>query len=86
VVHPGLAVGGVQEGVRKNGVVQRPFLERGQFGVEFAADPRHLRLRDPAVRTEGFDQVIDRTGRDPMHIRLHHHGEQGPVDTPAPLQ
>jgi len=80
VVHPRFAVGRVQEDVGEHGVVQRPFLERGQFFVEFAADPRHLRLGDPGVGAQRFDQVIDRTGGHSVDVGLHHHREQGPVD------
>jgi hypothetical protein len=82
VIHPRLAVGGIQEDVGENGVIQRPFLESRQFFVQFAADAGDLGFRDPAVRSEGFDQVIDRAGRDAVHVGLHHHGEQRPVDPP----
>lgn len=86
VVHPGLAVGRVQEDVGKDGVVQRPLLERRQFAVDFSADPRHLGLRDPGVGAQRFDQVIHRAGQDPVHVCRHHHGEQRSADPPTPLE
>ncbi len=86
VIDPRLAVGRVQEDVGEDGVIQRPLLERGQFLVQLAADAGDLGLGDPAVRTQGFDQVIDRAGRDTVHVCLHHHGEQRPVDPPPTFQ
>jgi len=53
VVHPCLAVGGVQEHIRERRASQGPVTERAHVGVQVRADPRHLRLGDPAVRVAG---------------------------------
>lgn len=43
-VHPGLAVGGVEEHVGVGVGLQGPAAERGDFLVEVGTDPRHLTL------------------------------------------
>jgi len=54
---------------------------------------RRVRRRSATPRTgdPGFDaqcreQVIDRTGGDPVHVGLHHHWVQGLIDPPPRLQ
>jgi hypothetical protein len=54
VVQPGLAVGGVQEHVREDGVVQGALRERVDFLVQLGTDPRDLRLGDPGVGPPGL--------------------------------
>ena len=82
VVHPGLAVGGVQEHVRERLAGQAAVAERGDLAVQVRADPRHLRLADPGIGTEGLDQVVDLAGRRAVQIGLHDHGEQRLVHPP----
>jgi hypothetical protein len=40
----------------------------------------------PLAAPRAFDQVVDLAGGDAVHVGLHHHRVQGPVDPPAPLQ
>ena len=82
-VHPGLAVGRVEEHVRVGDPGQGPVPERADLLVEVRADPRHLGLADPGVRAQRLDQVVDLPGRDPVQVGLHDHREQRLVD-PAP--
>ena len=86
VVHPGLAVGGIQEHVRKLLAGQGAVPERAHFLVQVSADPRHLRLGDTRIRAQRFDQVVDLARRDAVQVGLHHHREQGLVDPAAPVQ
>ena len=60
--------------------------EGGHLLVQAPTDPGHLRGRDARGRPQGGHQVVDLAGGDPVHVGLHDHGEQGPVDAPAPLQ
>ena len=85
-LHPSLHVGGVAEQIGKAHVPEGSGAERFQVLVELSADPAHLGLRHPRGRPERLDQVVDLAGGHPVDIRLHDHGEQGPVDAPAPLQ
>ena len=64
---------------------QRPCAKGRHDRVEFGADARDLGLRDP-VDAERLDQIIDLPGRDPMHVRLLHHGEQRMLRPPTRLQ
>src|SRR5438034_3465357 len=43
-------------------------------------------LRDPAVRAERLDQIIDLAGRGAVQVSLHDHREQRLINPPAPLQ
>ena len=81
-----MQVGGIEEHVRKRGVVQRPIAKRGDLLVQPGADPRHLRLRDAGPDPERGDEVVDCPGRHPVHPRLHHHRIQGLVDPPSAFQ
>jgi hypothetical protein len=83
---PGLAVGRIEEHVGERGLGQRPVRERGDLLVEVRADPGHLRLGDPGVRTQRLDQVVDLPHRRAGHVGLHHHREQRLVDPPAAFQ
>jgi hypothetical protein len=54
--------------------------------VELSADPTDLALGDARADSEGPDQDIDLAGAHAMHVGLHHHREQRPVDPPSPFQ
>jgi hypothetical protein len=84
--HPAFQVGGVQEHVRELDVVETPVPEGGQLLVEFPADAAHLGLGDAGVDAQGHHQVVDLAGGDAVHVGLHDHGEQGPVDPTPALQ
>ena len=85
-VDPTLDVGGVGEDVGKLDVVEGPVAEGLEIGVELGADAAHLALGDPRAHAQGLDQVIDLAGAHAVHVGLHDHGEQGPVDAPSTLQ
>ena len=81
-----LDVGGVQEHV---GEPTGPAAGRGTRPGRGRARRRsatHLALGDPAGDAERLDEVVDLAGRHAVHVGLHHHREQRPVDAPAPLQ
>ncbi len=80
-----MQVGGIQEHVRVAGGVEPAGPEPTDFLVQTGTDPRHLGLRDPRP-AQGDDQVVDVTGRDPVHPRFHDHRVQGLVDPTAGLQ
>jgi hypothetical protein len=65
---------------------QRASPERFEVPVQLAADPGHLRLGDPRRRPEGLDQVINLAGRHAMHVGLHDHRVERPIDPPAAFQ
>jgi hypothetical protein len=44
---------------------------------ELGADSADLGLGDAGLQPEGAPQVVDLPGRDPVHVGLHDHGEQG---------
>jgi hypothetical protein len=83
---PALQVGSVREHVREPGVVEAAVAESVELPVELSADPRHLALGDPRSDPKRLDQVVDLAGRHAVHVRLHHHREQGPIDPAAPLE
>ncbi len=83
---PALDVRGVAKHVRELDMAERPAPERVEVGVELRADPRHLALGDPRLKAQRPDQVVDLAGAHPVHVGLHHHREQGPVDPAAPLE
>jgi hypothetical protein len=85
-VDPGLAVGGVQKHIGKHLAGQRPVPKRANLGVQLGADPGDLGLGDAAVDAQGTDQVVDLAGGGAMHVGLHHHRQQRPVDAAARLQ
>ena len=82
----GLAVGRVEEHVREVLGGEGAVAKLGHLSVQARADPGHLRLRDPRVRHEGLDQVVDFAGRDAVDVGLHHDREQGLVHPAAALQ
>jgi hypothetical protein len=86
VLDPRFAVGRVQVDVGEAGVVQRPGAERDELVVQVLADAGDLALGDPGVRTEGLDQVVDRTRGDAVDVGLHDDRVQGLVDPAPPLQ
>jgi hypothetical protein len=65
---------------------QRPGPERGHLMIELDTDPGDLGLGDPTVDAQGLDQVVDLAGGGAVHIGLHHHRQQRPVDATAWLQ
>jgi hypothetical protein len=67
-------------------MAQRPGPERFQELVELAADPGNFGLGDAGFETQRSNEIIDLAGRHAVHVSLHHHREQGPVDAPAPLE
>ena len=69
-----------------DGVVQRPAAERLHLLVQAGADPAHLRLGDARLDAQRLDQVVDRPGRDPVDVGLHHHRIKGLVDPPPRLE
>jgi hypothetical protein len=85
-VDPGLAVGGIQEHIREGLAGQGAVPEGADFGVQVGADAAHLALGDAAVGTQGADQVVDLAGGGAVHIGLHHHRQQRPVDATVWLQ
>jgi hypothetical protein len=83
---PGLEVGGIGEHIGELGVAQGPVAELAQVAVELGAYATDLALGDAGVHAQGFDQVVDLASGHPVHVSLHDHGEQGPVDAPPALQ
>jgi hypothetical protein len=81
-----LEVGGVEEHIDEPGVVQRPVAERLQVPVELGADAADLALADAGRDTERLHEVVDLAGADAVHVGLHHHREQRPVDAAAALE
>ncbi len=67
-------------------MIEAPSPEGGHLTVQAGADAGHLALGDPAGGSEGGDEVVDLAGGHAVHVGLHHHREQGPVDSAAPLQ
>jgi hypothetical protein len=67
-------------------VGQRAGPEHRDVGVQLGADPGDLGLGNAGVHAQGLDQVIDLAGGGAVHIGLHDHRQQGPVDAPARLQ
>jgi hypothetical protein len=85
-VDPGLAVGRVHEHIREALAGQGSVPERANLAVEVGADPGDLALADAAVGTQGFDEVVDLSGADPVQVGLHDHHEQRLIDPAAPFQ
>jgi putative intracellular protease/amidase len=79
-------VGGVQPDVDERLMIQPAGAEHVDVGVDLGADPRHRRLRDPAVATERFHQVVDLPGRGAGDVGGHDHRPQRPIDPPARLE
>jgi len=67
-------------------VVQATAAEGIEVPVELGADPADFAAGDARPDTEGFDQIVDLAGRHAVHVGLHHHCEQGTVDTAASLE
>ena len=86
VVDTGLAVSGVEEDVGVAGFTEVPAAEPAHFAVEIRANPGDFRLGDAGVRAKSLDQIVDLAGRDAVEVSLHNDGEQGLVDTAAPLE
>ena len=61
-------------------------------GTRSTCSSRPAQIRDtsdlemPESMPERGDQVVDRPGRDPVHVGLHHHRVQGLVDPPPRLE
>ena len=64
---------------------ERPRPKRRDERVELAADPRHLRFRNP-IQAEGLHQVIDLPRRHPVHVGFLDDHQQGVFRPPAGLQ
>jgi hypothetical protein len=79
-------VGGVGVHVGELDVAEGPGPEGGHLVVQAGADAADLALGDPRPRPQGGHQVVDLAGGHPVHVGLHHHREQSPVDAPAPLE
>ena len=86
VPDPGLAIGRIQEHIRVFQGREVPVAERTDFMVEILTDPGYLGLRNPGIRAEGLDQVIDLAGGNTVQVGLHHHRVQGLVHPAAALQ
>ncbi len=86
MIHPGLAVGGVEEDIRKALITQRPVPEGRDLGVEVFADPADLAFGDPGIGTQCLDQIVDLAGGGAVQVGLHHHREQALIDPATPLQ
>jgi len=70
-----LHVGGIEPHVRPI-AFERAIEEGGDLVVDLAAEPRHLALRH-AGHAQRLDQVVDRAGRDALHVGfLDHRGER----------
>jgi hypothetical protein len=82
---PARGGGGVDEQVREGGVGQRAGPEGGHLAVQLGADPADLRLGDARVDAKGLDQVVDLASGGAVHVGLHHHRQQRPVDAAAGL-
>ena len=67
-------------------MAQRAGPERLEALIELGADAAHLGLGDPGLEAERGDEVVDLAGAHAMHVGLHHHREQRPVDPAPPLQ
>ena len=76
----GLAVGRIEEHIRRGLIGQRAPAPGGDIGVELAADPADLGLGDPGFDTEGSDQVVDLAGADALDPGLHDHRMQRDID------
>jgi len=76
-------VGRVQVDVGEGGMVQPAGPERLDDLVQAGTDPGDLGLGDARIDAQRGDQVVDRPGRHPLDIGLHHHRVQGLID-PAP--
>jgi len=76
----------VEEHIRVCGLRQRPVVECGDLLVEARADPRYLRLADPGAGAERFHEIVELTGLDTVHVRLHHDYQQCLIDPVVPFQ
>jgi hypothetical protein len=79
-------VGGVEPQVRVPGLREVPAEELGHVLVDLGAHPGDLRLRDPGLAAERFDELVDPPGRHPRHPRLGDDRPQGLVDAAARLE
>ena len=86
VVDPALQVGGVQEDVGELDVVEAPVRKAPSSASSSAQIRLTSDLEIPLIDAQRRDQVVDLAGRDPVHVGLHDHGEQGPVDPAAALE
>ena len=63
----------------------RPAQERFDPGVDLLAQPADLALGD-AAHAHGPDRIVDRAGRDAMHVSFLHHRGERLLRQPARLQ
>jgi hypothetical protein len=67
-------------------VVEASVAERVKVPVQLGADPADLALGNPAAHAQGLDEVVDLPSADTMHVGLHHHREQRPIDPATSLE
>ena len=79
-------VGGVEPDVDERLMIQPAGAQHGDVGVDLGADPRHRRLRDPAVAAERLDEIVDLPGGGAGDVGGHDHRPQRLVDPPARLE
>jgi len=82
----GFDVGGVEEDVRELDVGQRAIPKAGHDVVELAADATDAGLGNARVDAQRRHQIVDSARRHPVHVGLHDHGPQGPVDASSGLE
>lgn len=75
-----IEVGRIQPEVGKPGVIQWPVGEFCDDLVEVLADPGHAGSADAVVIAEGFDDLVDFAGGDPVDPGLADHRVEGFVD------
>ena len=54
--------------------------------VHLGTDPRDLARGEPGLDSQSGHQVVDLAGGDSVDVGLDHHGVEGLVDAPAPLE
>ena len=79
-----LHVGGVEPDIRPV-ALQRPVEERFDLVVDLLAQPADLALRN-ARSAHGLDEVVDRAGRDALHVGFLDHGAQRLLRHPPRLE
>jgi hypothetical protein len=67
-------------------VIEAAVPEGFEVPVELAADAADLALGDAAGDAERLDEIIDLAGAHAVHVGLHDHREQRPIDPAALLQ
>ena len=73
----------VEEHVGELDMIERPVPERLERLVELTADATDFALRDPRRAAQGLDEIVDLASAHAVHVGLHHHREQRPIDPAA---